>query len=204
MTEKFVRKYMRLAKLIGEDQNPCYSRNIGVVIVDPTANRILGTGYNGPPRGTTHCDDPKYLEEIVWPQLTDSEKMMALKTCGIESSGEETSDSDNKQLFLTKAAYCKQCPRKLVGAASGKRLELCSCAHGETNAIVNAGQSVVGAWMFCWCGVPCYECTKLIINAGIREVYCLKVEPDYSHGSRILFQQAWIRLHISPPEYYLT
>lgn len=180
--DKFTNKYMRLAKLLGEDQNPCYSRKIGVVIVDPIVNKIVGTGYNGPPRGVPHCDSAEHLENIVWPQLNDSEK--SLLEFKIKTSEE----------FVDKYKDCKTCPRRLIGAPSGKRLELCSCVHAEANAIVNAAQSVSGCIMFAWCLLPCIECTKLIINSGIKSVCCLKEDLDYSIGSRFLFKKANVEI----------
>lgn len=50
--------------------------------------------------------------------------------------------------------------------------------HGEMNAILNAariGVSTNGCKMYLTCGVPCSNCGRAIINAGIKEVYC-KVE----------------------------
>ncbi len=178
VSDKFVNKYMRLAKQFGEDQNPCYSRKIGVIIVDPQINKIVGTGYNGPPRNTPHCDSESHLANVVWPQLTDIEKF------SIKSK--EITESE----FLKEFSDCKTCPRKLIGAESGKRLELCSCAHAEVNAIVNASRDLHGCIMFCWCPVPCIECTKIIINAGIKKVFCFKEDKDYSIGSRHLFKEA--------------
>jgi len=46
--------------------------------------------------------------------------------------------------------------------------------------------------MFCWCPLPCVECTKLIINSGITRVYCFKESVDYSVGSRFLFKEACV------------
>jgi len=178
MKDKHIRRYMRLARQVGEDQNPCYSRHIGVVIVDPTARKILGTGYNGPPRNTPHTTEPEYLERVVWPQLTDEDK----EVLGL-----------GKDSFIEKFANQKICPRRIIGCPSGARLELCSCAHGEANAIVNASADLFGSFMFCWCGVPCIECTKLIINAGIKSVFCLSGD-DYSYASRFLFEKAGTRL----------
>lgn len=179
-SDKFVGKYMRLAKLLGEDHNPCYSRKIGVVIVDPQINKIVGTGYNGPPRSTPHCDSSVHLRNIVWPQLSSKEK---------QKLDESVQTADD---FVNKYAGCKTCPRKIVGAPSGQRLELCSCAHAEANAIVNAAQNVVGCVMFAYCLLPCIECTKLIINSGIKKVFCLQEEKDYSVGSRYLFKEAGV------------
>ncbi len=52
-------------------------------------------------------------------------------------------------------------------------------AHAETNAIVNAariGVSTKDAIMYITCGVPCCDCTKNIINSGIRRIYCKTVD----------------------------
>ena len=183
ISEKFVNKYMRLAKTFGEDSNPCYSRKIGVIIVDPKINKIVATGYNGPPRGTPHCDSEEHLINIVWPQLSESERsLIELKPMSLQE-------------FVDKYKNCGTCPRKLIKAPSGKRLELCSCAHAEVNAIVNASQNLQGCHMFCWCPVPCIECTKIIINAGIEEIYCFKEEQDYSIGSRYLLKKANVKIN---------
>lgn len=179
-SSKFIRKYMKLAKLLGEDSNPCYSRKIGVLIVDPVINKIVGTGYNGPPRNTPHCDSAEHLRHVVWPQLTESERsLLNFKPIAIDE-------------FLDKYTDCQTCPRRLIGAPSGKRLELCSCAHAEANAIVNASQNLQGCEMFAWCPLPCIECTKLVINAGIKRVYCFLEAVDYSVGSRYLFEKAGV------------
>ena len=50
--------------------------------------------------------------------------------------------------------------------------------HGELNAILNAariGVSTNGCKMYLTCGIPCSNCGRAIINAGITELYC-KVE----------------------------
>lgn len=165
MNDKFIHKYMRLAKQVGEDGNPCYSRKIGSVIVHSRENRILGTGFNGPPRKTPHCDERDYLEMVVWPQLTEEEKN---KSCGYVPTKEE---------FLDRFTSCRTCPRRIIGAKSGERREICGCAHSECNAIVNASQSLYDSYMFCWCGVPCADCSKLIVNSGIKKVFCLDRYP---------------------------
>lgn len=213
--EHHAKKYMRLAKQVGEDNNPCYSRHIGVVIVDPAHHRIVGTGYNGPPRDTPHCDDAEYLRDVVWPQLTVVEKEYfnsnsqpnpkVTRDNGdpIEGVPPESSESFECRSFVETAAGCKTCPRKLIGAKSGQRLELCSCAHAETNAITNSGRDLKDCVMFCWCGVPCYECTKLIINSGIKTIYVINWGADYSNGSRWLFKKAGVEIHEHLPAYYL-
>ena len=47
--------------------------------------------------------------------------------------------------------------------------------HGEMNSILNAariGVSTKGCKMYLTCGIPCSNCGRAIINAGITEVYC--------------------------------
>ena len=67
----------------------------------------------------------------------------------------------------------KECPRRLLGYGSGEGLSICRAAHGETNSLIQAakfGISTNGATMYCDCNIPCNECAKLIINAGISEI----------------------------------
>lgn len=203
---------MRLAKQVGEDMNSCHSRKIGVLVVrayDDGSGRILGTGYNSPPRKTPHCDSEEYLRDVFWPQLTQMEKTTAVAATTSERTTKglpvwyEFSDELQCEMVCSKFAGSKTCPRKVVGAASGTRLELCSCVHAETNAIVNSSDDLHGCVMFAYCGVPCVECTKLIINAGIKKVYVVKWPNDYSHGSRWLFRKAGVEIIEHETEYYL-
>jgi dCMP deaminase len=64
------------------------------------------------------------------------------------------------------------CPRCAGGAESGTRLDECLCSHAEENAITQAayhGVSLRGGAIYTTFS-PCLICTKMIINAGIREV----------------------------------
>ena len=47
--------------------------------------------------------------------------------------------------------------------------------HAERNAIYNAariGVSTKGCTMYLSCGIPCSDCTRGIINAGISRIFC--------------------------------
>ena len=64
------------------------------------------------------------------------------------------------------------CPRCNSFADSGTQLGDCLCSHAEENAIVQAayhGIRLDGATLYSTFS-PCLICTKMIINAGIREV----------------------------------
>ena len=212
---KFIRKFMLIAKSVGEIENPCYSRHIGAIVVNPETHKIIGTGYNGPPAGTPHTDDPKYLREYFWPQLTfDEKKSLQYDVGGIIEEQEtcnhifnattricekcnlsrEGGDTKTIDYFVDVYANKGNCPRRLVGAKSGERSVLCTCQHAERNAITNSCCDTHGYTLFCWCGVPCLDCTGAIINSGIKEVHCLRVIPDYSLMSRWLFEQAKVEI----------
>lgn len=180
MKDKFVKKYMRYAKAVAEDQNPCLSRAIGAVIVNPEKNVVVSTGYNGPAKDVPHPDTYEFLAEYVYPQLTKDDKNKINLLQAAQNKMPAIQDIGwCKENFAQAFSGCKTCPRKLVGAISGARLELCGCAHGERNAIANAakaGHETFGCYMFCWCGIPCLDCCVPIINAGITRVYCWSPE----------------------------
>jgi dCMP deaminase len=48
-------------------------------------------------------------------------------------------------------------------------------AHAETNSIINCariGVSTLNTKMYMTCGIPCADCARNIINAGIIEIIC--------------------------------
>ncbi len=72
-------------------------------------------------------------------------------------------------------AHCLDigCLREKMGIPSGERHELCRGLHAEQNAIIQAathGVSVAGSVLYCT-NMPCVICAKMIINAGIEEIY---------------------------------
>lgn len=69
----------------------------------------------------------------------------------------------------------KGCLRETMKVASGERHELCRGIHAEQNAIIQAayhGVSIRGSLLYCT-NLPCSICTKMLINAGIKEI-CYK------------------------------
>jgi len=125
-------------------RSTCMRRQVGAVLVKD--KRILSTGYNGAPRGISHC---------------------------IEIG----------------------CLREELGVPSGERHELCRALHAEQNAIAQAalhGVKIEGATLYCT-HQPCSLCAKMIINAGIVEVYFDEGYPDELATG--FFAEAGIKLH---------
>jgi len=72
------------------------------------------------------------------------------------------------------------CLREKLKVPSGERHELCRALHGEQNALIQAslyGISVKGATLYAT-NQPCIICAKMLINAGIREIFSLDGYPD--------------------------
>jgi dCMP deaminase len=71
-------------------------------------------------------------------------------------------------------AHCLEvgCLREKNNIPSGERHELCRGLHAEQNAIIQAafhGIRIQGATLYCT-NLPCVICTKMLINAGIKEI----------------------------------
>lgn len=71
-------------------------------------------------------------------------------------------------------AHCLEvgCLREKNNIPSGERHELCRGIHAEQNAIIQAafhGVRIQGATLYCT-NLPCVICTKMLINAGIKEI----------------------------------
>jgi len=138
--------FYNLCKEVGKNSS-CLSRQIGSVLVKEKT--VIGTGYNGPPRGVPHCDE-RYL---IDPELK-----------GI---------LEVKGLVPEEVVKIKKCPRQLLGYKSGEGLQWCIAGHAERNALINSarmGIKTKNCSLYMDCGIPCTPCLVEIINAGIREI----------------------------------
>jgi dCMP deaminase len=64
--------------------------------------------------------------------------------------------------------YCLPCPR--LNAPSGTDMDKCPAVHAEMRSILSAHRDVRGATMYITCGLPCKDCMKEIIEAGIIKI----------------------------------
>jgi len=140
----------------------CLSRKLGSVIVFDKS--IISTGYNGPARGIPSCSERYKLDEYYISKLK-------------EKSGKDPKKDNITQAMET--ILQETCPRYVLGYKSGQGLDLCVAGHAERNAIVNAarhGIAVKGAIMYMNCPISCKDCFTEIINSGIDEIVCTKLE----------------------------
>jgi len=147
----------------------CLSRQIGSILVRDKS--IISTGYNGPPRGVSHCGR-RYL--------CDDGLVAELKGRNI------------KNIDFTK------CPRQTLGYKSGEGLEWCIAGHAERNVLINAARAGIatkGAKLYMDCGIPCKDCMVEVINAGIEEVIVTKLS-YYDFMSKFLVQESKIKVRV--------
>lgn len=69
------------------------------------------------------------------------------------------------------------CIRDELSIPSGERTEVCTGVHAEMNALIFAGKDSQGGTLYTTI-VPCSNCAKMIINAGIRRVVYCEGYPD--------------------------
>jgi dCMP deaminase len=87
------------------------------------------------------------------------------------------------------------CARCNSYATGGTKLDECTCSHGEENAIVQAsyhGISLKEGTLYTTFS-PCLTCSKMIINAGIKEVV-YNVDYPLADTAKSLLKEAGIKL----------
>lgn len=130
----------------------CIRRQYMCILVD-NHGHVIGTGYNGAPKGFVHCADGG-------------------------------------------------CPRATGTSPHGAPYGDCIAVHAEANALLHSDYTnrAEGATLYVN-GPPCWDCGKLIINAGITRVVYVS-DPEYADWQRVegLLEQAGIRVEALSPE----
>jgi dCMP deaminase len=163
--------FMRIAKEVSK-ASKCLSRKIGSVLVKNGC--VVSTGYNGPAKGVLHCNE----------RITDFYTALEVH--------------NGKEMYNLNSSYSgTDCPRRWLKYKSGQGLHLCQAGHSERNAIIQAarnGIATLGTTLYAYCGIPCKDCSIELINAGIKEIICLKKDKNYDQYSEIILSEANIIL----------
>lgn len=86
-----------------------------------------------------------------------------------------------------------ECIREKLSIPRGERYEMCRSVHAEQNAIISAERNkMIGSTLYL-CGKnykdntyvensnPCALCKRMIINAGIEDIYIRDTKDKYRH-----------------------
>ena len=162
--------YLELCKTVATNSK-CLSRKIGSIIVMDKS--IISTGYNGPPRGVSPCDerwgDDKYLFKVA---------------------------SEKEHLIINPLNNQGKCPRYVLGYKSGQGLDICIAGHAERNALINAarhGIAVKGATLYLDTVIPCKDCLIEVVNSGIVEIVCTDLIV-YDEQANYIIEQSGIKI----------
>jgi len=96
--------------------------------------------------------------------------------------------------------HCIDQPCKAIGMEAPASHLACRSVHSEANALLNAGPLARGGTL-ALTTTPCYECAKLIVNAGISTIITSEVNrlfdakhPLYSQSPSELLKAANINI----------
>ena len=182
--------FLNICKAVGAGSK-CLSRQIGAIIVKN--NSVISTGYNGPPKGITHCRDRL---------LRDDNLLERLRCIGYDIPEEEGTIWFRYNDGSVSDAILTECPRYLLGAKSGEMTDICPATHAEVNAIIQSPVNVGGCSIYMDCPVPCSGCLKIIINAEIKEIVCTSLD-FYDNMSKYLLNDSMnLTVRTYDGEYY--
>lgn len=138
----------------------CDRKHVGAVLVQD--KRIIATGYNGSIPGVPHCDDP----EEFW-QCSKCHKKFDTEPHGYHD--------------ISCAGYAI---RKMIGGHDMDEGHCVRTIHAEVNAIAQAallGIATKDTVLYCNT-MPCWNCFKTVVSAGIKEIVYRDVYRPEKHG----------------------
>ena len=157
---EYDKAYMKMAKAIGELSYAVRSK-VGCIIVSKNG-QVISQGFNGTPTGYDNCcEDPhcscKYVRVCAYTEKP-IEEQMSVEFCG------------NVIKRLGHANEKEGLPCQYLTLTTKKEV-----LHAESNAIAKCAKwisSTDGATLYVTLS-PCFECSKTIIQSGIKRVcYC--------------------------------
>ncbi len=177
MTSRYGREwdlyFLGIAKAVAKNSK-CLSRKIGSVLVKDKS--IVSTGYNGPPRKVSPCSSR--ISKVG--RDCDRTGTAIIRIDGIDYPCPGITFAALVDGTTAGDLIHNTCPRQLIGAKSGERLDLCIAGHSERNALIQAGRegiSTKGSNLYCYCNIPCKDCMIEIVNFGVDTVVCLDGPP---------------------------
>lgn len=133
--------FLRICDTLSENVS-CLSRHIGCVIVKD--NKIISTGYNGPPKGYPHCIDfcAKHTAEGVKPDncmAVHAEQNAIINARGVDLQG--------ATLYLNSVVPCFRCAGLIINAG------ITTVVHGQEGVYDMSAMD-----LFKQCGVSVRYC----------------------------------------------
>lgn len=127
--------FLNLAKATAQ-RSTCPSRKVGSVIVNPETNQIISMGYNGAPRGTSHCGEECATRESgkSWRKC----RAVHAELNAIISAAMNGVSTNGATMYLT-TTPCVFCSRTLINAGIKKVIALTFYPHQEAIELLQEG-----------------------------------------------------------------
>ena len=127
--------FLNLAKATAQ-RSTCPSRKVGGVIVNPETNQVISMGYNGSPRGTSHCGEECLTRESGggWRKC----RAIHAELNAIISAAMNGVSTNNATMYLT-TTPCVFCSRTLINAGIKKVVALTFYPQKEAIELLQEG-----------------------------------------------------------------
>lgn len=127
--------FFRMATLIAT-RATCPSRSVGCVIINPETNHVLATGYNGAPRGTSHCGESCWTRKSG--QSFERCKAVHAELNAILHAAKSGVSTDGCRMYLT-TTPCVFCSRTLINAGVKEVYAMSKYAHEDAISLLKEG-----------------------------------------------------------------
>jgi len=183
--EKYIPVFKKIVREISE-LSTCAFRKVGAIIVKD--NRIVAEGYNGAPSGMIECQE---VDKLIDGKLTKeklAEKYGIEPVFKIVQEIEKIKETDLYSIRIAKYGGAPEMVKKILNPVHNI-YEI----HAEMNAITQCakfGIDINGASIVCT-HLPCLDCAKAIVGAGIKEVYYIEEYKDSKNNykdSKLFFE----------------
>jgi deoxycytidylate deaminase len=156
----------------------CLKRHVGVVItVKRDGQQIpISMGFNeNPPNIRTCKSETCYKDEDMNSKLKARGKDIYCPKCGKHHQN------------LADPWVCKKCGTSLkIWLHPNRNMELCTAIHAEERAILSLGDRRADDATLYVTTFPCFQCARLILDAGIQKVVYVEAYPVKGTGEFLM------------------
>jgi deoxycytidylate deaminase/dephospho-CoA kinase len=160
------------------NSSTCLKRHVGAVItVKRDGQQIpISMGFNeNPPNIRTCKSETCYKDEDMNSKLKARGEDIYCPSCG------------EHHRKLTDPWVCKKCGTSLkIWLHPNRNMELCTAIHAEERAILSLGDRRADGATLYVTTFPCFQCARLILDAGIKNVLYVEAYPVKGTGEFLI------------------
>lgn len=155
------------------DASSCPKRHVGAVITVTVRGRELpiAVGYNENPAGTLRCIDKGGCKKDLHMQSWfKAQPALCCPACGDKIDNPEPNSRCKCGDYLKDWLW------------PNRGMELCTAIHAEERAVRSLGGRSADSGTLYVTTFPCFQCARMILDAGIQKVVYLEAYPNPESG----------------------